>query len=110
MQEWVNDTVMGNIIARFPAAQDANGKLAMEMVLPIWRAKSSLSLLIDKKEKSMLSLRTFGEDICKSMPTKHEKAQAEAAAAAAVEEEGGDVDEEALVAAGVGQAEEAASG
>lgn len=36
------------------------------MVLPVWKAKTSMSLLIDKREKSMLSLRTFGEDIVKA--------------------------------------------
>ncbi len=103
---------MGNIIARFPAAEGAGGRLAMRLVLPIWRAKSSLSLLIDKKEKSMLSLRTFGEDICRTVPTKNELAKAEREAEEAqVEKEvrSGEVEyEEEMVAAGVGQAEQAA--
>ena len=58
--------------------------LALPMVLPVWKAKTSVSLLIDKREKrsvsriklrrlaaltsSMLSIRTFGEDICKIGP------------------------------------------
>ena len=64
--------------------------LPLSMCLPLWKAQTSVSLLIDKKEKrsdepcplqprthlcSMLSLRTFGEDICTYGGTK--KSQAE---------------------------------
>ncbi|KAJ9113207.1 hypothetical protein QFC22_006046 [Naganishia vaughanmartiniae] len=45
------------------STRHGGGSLRIPLTLPLWRAKDSLSLLIDKKEKSMLSLRTFGEDI-----------------------------------------------
>ncbi|KAJ9107995.1 hypothetical protein QFC20_003681 [Naganishia adeliensis] len=45
------------------STRHGGGTLRIPITLPIWRAKDSLSLLIDKKEKSMLSLRTFGQDI-----------------------------------------------
>ena len=34
-----------------------------ELVLPIWKSNVSVGLMIDKKAKSALSLRLFGEDI-----------------------------------------------
>ena len=94
VQDWFADSEtdgkLGNIIASFPAGEGAGGKLALGMVLPIWKAKTSLSLLIDKKEKSTLSLRVFGEDICRTVPTKkdRERADADADAAGQVVEEG----------------------
>ncbi|WWC59399.1 uncharacterized protein I303_101954 [Kwoniella dejecticola CBS 10117] len=69
--EW-KDTMqsrdMGCEIIRFVAGKLAGGELALPMYLPVWKAKMSLSLMIDKREKSILSLRTFGEDICKPPP------------------------------------------
>lgn len=128
---------LGNIIASFPAAQGSGGTLALGMVLPIWKAKTSLSLLIDKKEKSTLSLRVFGEDICRTVPTKKDR-EREAKEGGHAGEEGqgkeaeegkgeegegkegkGEVDEEEgmnmdvdapATAPAVGQAEEAAAG
>lgn len=43
------------------------------MILPVWKAKTSASLLVDKREKSMLSLRVFGADICKPPPPQKNK-------------------------------------
>lgn len=37
--------------------------LTHELVLPIWKSNVSLTLMIDKKAKSALSLRLFGEDL-----------------------------------------------
>lgn len=34
-----------------------------ELVLPIWKSNVSLTLMMDKKAKSALSLRLFGADI-----------------------------------------------
>nr|XP_019005307.1 multisite-specific tRNA:(cytosine-C5)-methyltransferase [Kwoniella mangroviensis CBS 8507]OCF68768.1 multisite-specific tRNA:(cytosine-C5)-methyltransferase [Kwoniella mangroviensis CBS 8507] len=59
---------MGCEVVRFEAGKVAGGELALPMYLPVWKAKMSLSLMIDKREKSILSLRTFGEDICKPPP------------------------------------------
>ncbi|ODN90270.1 multisite-specific tRNA:(cytosine-C5)-methyltransferase [Cryptococcus wingfieldii CBS 7118] len=75
------------------------GELRLPLYLPIWKAKISMSLMIDKREKSILSLRTFGQDICKPPPVYPAPAaststdNATATDAAAVEEvkEGGDV-------------------
>ena len=74
--ETSNEGKLGNIIASFPAATGAGGKLPLGMVLPIWKAKTSLGLLIDKREKSTLSLRVFGEDICQTVPTKKDQERA----------------------------------
>ncbi|WWC87043.1 uncharacterized protein L201_001928 [Kwoniella dendrophila CBS 6074] len=59
---------MGCEIVKFEAGSLAGGELPLPMYLPVWKAKMSLSLMIDKREKSILSLRTFGEDICKPPP------------------------------------------
>ncbi|WRT64898.1 uncharacterized protein IL334_001837 [Kwoniella shivajii] len=59
---------MGCEIVKFEAGSTAGGELRLPMYLPVWKAKMSLSLMIDKREKSILSLRTFGEDICKPPP------------------------------------------
>jgi multisite-specific tRNA:(cytosine-C5)-methyltransferase len=37
--------------------------LTHDLVLPIWKSNVSVALMIDKKAKSALSLRLFGEDI-----------------------------------------------
>lgn len=124
VQNWFGlsgeNDVMGNIIAKFPATnpeEHGHGQgIPLDLVLPIWKAKASLSLLIDKKEKSMLSLRTFGEDICKPIPgPKHPRAdeadKADAGADEGVEDTEG-AREEGLLNAGapaIGQAEEAAA-
>ncbi|EIW68806.1 hypothetical protein TREMEDRAFT_44583 [Tremella mesenterica DSM 1558] len=68
-QTLVNDLPLGNIIVRFKSGSLPDGAhLPMDLISPMWRAKTSLSLLIDKREKSTLSLRTWGEDICKPGP------------------------------------------
>ncbi len=48
--------------------------------MPVWKARDSLSLMIDKKEKSMLSLRVFGKDVTgENTGTKKDTLAAEAA-------------------------------
>lgn len=42
---------LGNMIVRFNAGEGAGGKLALPLVLPVWKAKQSMSLLVDKREK-----------------------------------------------------------
>lgn len=61
---------LGNMLVRFEAGEHApsGGKLTLPMDLPVWKAKSSMSLLIDKREKSVLSNRVFGRDICNPQP------------------------------------------
>ncbi|KZT28145.1 S-adenosyl-L-methionine-dependent methyltransferase [Neolentinus lepideus HHB14362 ss-1] len=50
-------------ILRFSEEKNDSGSLTHELVLPIWKSSVSLSLMIDKKAKSALSLRVFGQDI-----------------------------------------------
>jgi len=53
----------GSHVVRFlPGAWDS-ATLTHELVLPIWKSNVSLTLMIDKKAKSALSLRLFGEDV-----------------------------------------------
>jgi multisite-specific tRNA:(cytosine-C5)-methyltransferase len=41
----------GCLIVRFHAGEAAGGKMQLPMLLPVWKAKSSLALMTDKKEK-----------------------------------------------------------
>lgn len=59
---------LGNMLVKFEAGEAQGGKLTLPLYLPVWKAKHSMSLLVDKQEKSVLSERTFGEDICKPAP------------------------------------------
>lgn len=76
----------GNMLVLFEAGEGAGGKLNLPLYLPCWKAKSSMSLLIDKREKSVLSNRVFGEDICKPAPPPRSREEKEAEAAAAAKE------------------------
>ncbi|KAJ7859684.1 S-adenosyl-L-methionine-dependent methyltransferase [Mycena olivaceomarginata] len=51
----------GSHIVRFPCGLD--GVLSHDLLLPLWKSPSSLTLMIDKKAKSALSMRVFGKDI-----------------------------------------------
>ncbi|WVR04516.1 hypothetical protein IAU60_001520 [Kwoniella sp. DSM 27419] len=73
----IGDRDMGCEMVKFEAGKMAGGELRLPMWLPVWKAKMSLSLMIDKREKSILSLRTFGEDICKPPPSQTHKLKAE---------------------------------
>ncbi|KAF8198599.1 S-adenosyl-L-methionine-dependent methyltransferase [Pholiota molesta] len=53
----------GSHIVRFPLGNLDGASLTHELVLPIWKSNVSLTLMIDKKAKSALSLRLFGADI-----------------------------------------------
>ncbi|KAH7904979.1 S-adenosyl-L-methionine-dependent methyltransferase [Hygrophoropsis aurantiaca] len=54
----------GSHIVRFPAGSSSEAtNLSHDLVLPLWKSNVSVSLMIDKKAKSALSLRLFGEDI-----------------------------------------------
>ncbi|TFK49467.1 S-adenosyl-L-methionine-dependent methyltransferase [Heliocybe sulcata] len=50
-------------VLKFGAEKNDAGSLTHELVLPIWKSSVSLSLMIDKKAKSALSLRVFGQDV-----------------------------------------------
>ncbi|OAX37510.1 S-adenosyl-L-methionine-dependent methyltransferase [Rhizopogon vinicolor AM-OR11-026] len=53
----------GSHIIRFPAGQSDDSTLSHDLLLPLWKSNVSVTLMIDKKAKSALSLRLFGEDI-----------------------------------------------
>jgi multisite-specific tRNA:(cytosine-C5)-methyltransferase len=72
---------LGCIICRFEAGEAAGGRLTLPLVMPVWKARQSMSLLIDKTEKAVLSERVFGENICRPAPPP--KAPGEAASAVA---------------------------
>ncbi|KAI0088251.1 cytosine-5--methyltransferase [Irpex rosettiformis] len=53
----------GCIIVKFEKSQIEGSSLAHDLVLPIWKSNVSITLMIEKKAKSALSSRVFGEDI-----------------------------------------------
>ncbi|KAI9444273.1 cytosine-5--methyltransferase [Lactarius indigo] len=59
----VGDKPTGSHVVRFKAGDIEGASLSHDLVLPLWKSPSSLSLMLDKKAKSALSLRVFGEDI-----------------------------------------------
>ncbi|KAF8634819.1 hypothetical protein AX17_004071 [Amanita inopinata Kibby_2008] len=56
----VQDRLIGNHLVKFPIG---HSRLEHDLVLPIWKSNASLTLMIDKKAKSALSLRMFGVDL-----------------------------------------------
>ncbi|KZT61661.1 S-adenosyl-L-methionine-dependent methyltransferase [Calocera cornea HHB12733] len=55
------------------------------IVLPLWRAAASSGLLLDKKARSALSLRIFGEDVSPAGQEQSQKSRDKAAAATPAE-------------------------
>ncbi|KAF8582579.1 S-adenosyl-L-methionine-dependent methyltransferase [Ramaria rubella] len=53
----------GNHLVRFQAGEWEGAMLTHPLVLPLWKSNASLSLMTDKKSKSALSLRVFGQDV-----------------------------------------------
>jgi len=53
----------GSHVVRFPAGNRDGVTLSHDLVVPVWKSNMSLGLMVDKKTKSALSLRLFGEDI-----------------------------------------------
>ncbi|KAN0086028.1 S-adenosyl-L-methionine-dependent methyltransferase [Tylopilus felleus] len=53
----------GSHVVRFPAAQTPDSTLSRDLVLPLWKSNVSVTLMIDKKAKSALSSRLYGEDV-----------------------------------------------
>ncbi|KAJ7125879.1 S-adenosyl-L-methionine-dependent methyltransferase [Mycena filopes] len=52
----------GSHVVRFP--QNLEGaSLSHDLIVPIWKSNVSLTLMIDKKAKSALSMRVFGKDL-----------------------------------------------
>ncbi|TCD60371.1 hypothetical protein EIP91_010262 [Steccherinum ochraceum] len=53
----------GSHVVRFKPELLGNASRAHELILPIWKSAASVTLMIEKRAKSALSLRVFGEDI-----------------------------------------------
>ncbi|KAJ7255177.1 cytosine-5--methyltransferase [Mycena rebaudengoi] len=53
----------GSHIVRFPQSDLEGAALSHDVFIPIWKSNVSLTLMIDKKAKSALSMRVFGKDI-----------------------------------------------
>ncbi|KAI0753297.1 S-adenosyl-L-methionine-dependent methyltransferase [Daedaleopsis nitida] len=53
----------GSYVARFQPGQLDGVTLTHALVLPIWKSNVSAMLMLDKRAKSALSMRIFGEDI-----------------------------------------------
>ncbi|TFY62786.1 hypothetical protein EVG20_g6571 [Dentipellis fragilis] len=54
---------LGSHVVRFKTGTGDGASLTHDLVLPIWKSQHSVSLMIDKKAKSAMSLRVFGEDL-----------------------------------------------
>ncbi|TDL24663.1 cytosine-5--methyltransferase [Rickenella mellea] len=54
---------IGSHISRFKAGTQGPTTLTHDLILPLWRSENAVSLMVEKKAKSALSLRLFGEDI-----------------------------------------------
>ncbi|KAJ7749258.1 cytosine-5--methyltransferase [Mycena maculata] len=54
---------LGSHVVRFPQGALDGASLSHDVILPIWKSNVSLTLMIDKKAKSALSMRVFGKDI-----------------------------------------------
>lgn len=59
----IDESSTGSLIVRFPPEEKDGVALTHDLYLPIWKSTVSLSLMIDKKAKSALSLRLFHEDL-----------------------------------------------
>ncbi|PBK71008.1 S-adenosyl-L-methionine-dependent methyltransferase [Armillaria solidipes] len=59
----IEEKPAGSHIIRFPPEKSEGATLFHDVVLPVWKSNVSISLMIDKKAKSALSLRIFGADI-----------------------------------------------
>ncbi|KAJ7089364.1 S-adenosyl-L-methionine-dependent methyltransferase [Mycena belliarum] len=59
----MNDERPGSHIVRIPQSESDGASLSHDLFLPIWKSNVSLTLMIDKKAKSALSMRVFGSDI-----------------------------------------------
>ncbi|KAL5514498.1 hypothetical protein ACEPAG_2587 [Sanghuangporus baumii] len=53
----------GSYVIRFAPGDYGQASLSHDLFLPLWKSEVSVSLMVDKRAKSALSLRFFGEDI-----------------------------------------------
>ncbi|KAF9521561.1 S-adenosyl-L-methionine-dependent methyltransferase [Crepidotus variabilis] len=66
-QQKIEVRSIGSHVVRFVAETNDDASLTHDLILPIWRSKISLALMIDKKSKSALSLRVFSRDITSTL-------------------------------------------
>jgi len=59
----IEDRATGSHLVRFPPGEWSGVTLTHDLVMPIWKSNVSVTLMIDKKAKSAMSLRLFGDDI-----------------------------------------------
>ncbi|KAF8734824.1 S-adenosyl-L-methionine-dependent methyltransferase, partial [Rhizoctonia solani] len=76
MKEKLTELEMGSYLMRIEPDEQAGMSLKHALVLPIWKSSASVALMLDKKAKSALSLRLWGEDITPGAPNKSVKAVA----------------------------------
>ncbi|KAJ1302218.1 hypothetical protein OPQ81_001042 [Rhizoctonia solani] len=76
MKEIFATLEMGSYLMRVEPGEQAGVSLKHALVLPIWKSTASVALMLDKKAKSALSLRLWGEDVTPAAPSKNTKAQA----------------------------------
>ncbi|KAF7335998.1 S-adenosyl-L-methionine-dependent methyltransferase [Mycena sanguinolenta] len=79
----------GSHIARFPRELDSI--LSHDLILPLWKSTSSITLMIDKKAKSALSMRVFGKDITSPVKEKEPRGAEDAEGEGGEEEDAGPV-------------------
>ncbi|KAH7098101.1 S-adenosyl-L-methionine-dependent methyltransferase [Auriculariales sp. MPI-PUGE-AT-0066] len=63
MQGVVEDLGVGNVLCRFEADTTPDASLPHSVVLPLFKSGVSIAMMTDKKAKSAMSFRVFGEDI-----------------------------------------------
>ncbi|CUA69439.1 hypothetical protein RSOLAG22IIIB_08460 [Rhizoctonia solani] len=63
MKETLTSLETGSYLIRVNPGEQAGMSLKHALVLPIWKSTASAALMLDKKAKSALSLRLWGEDI-----------------------------------------------
>ncbi|EUC55359.1 tRNA (cytosine-5)-methyltransferase, partial [Rhizoctonia solani AG-3 Rhs1AP] len=63
MKERLTSLEMGSYLMRVNPGEQAGMSLKHALVLPIWKSTASAALMLDKKAKSALSLRLWGEDV-----------------------------------------------
>lgn len=61
--EFLRDAPMGSYILDIRPSEFDGHKLTVALSYPVWRSVASANLMLDKKEKSALSLRLFNTDV-----------------------------------------------
>ncbi|EJD43344.1 S-adenosyl-L-methionine-dependent methyltransferase [Auricularia subglabra TFB-10046 SS5] len=79
---------LGNTLVRFEAESTPEATLTHSAVLPLWKSGTSVCLMTDKKSKSAMSFRVFGEDITPVGQKLREQADAKQAASRNLQESG----------------------